>query len=257
MMKKAMWFLTVIGLVGMMGLKLKNESCKRPLPWNKRHCLAVEQAILDATVRVVLHGWVEVETGYDVERICGGISHATVVDGRYLITHNHFGIPLSQVITYNQHANVEFTGVSVYRLDGIIILDHAPLDSFAIIAEKGETVVLDFGTAAGEGFFTQASVGSAQSSSTRAAQLALGTEVAQVDWDRQGHTQVVWVKVKRAYQENGISLIQVDHFIHLGASGGGVFLDGQHIGNNWGNFVETNHNTGVVLQKLGLVALNP
>jgi hypothetical protein len=255
-MKKVMWFLTVMGLVVMMGWGLMSESCKRPLPWNKQHCREVEQAILDATVRIVLHGWIEVEMGYDVERINGSISHATVIDGRYLITHNHFGIPLSQAILYNQHANGEFSGVSVYHLDGTVILDHATLDSFVVTAEIGETIVLDFGTVDNEGFFTQAGVSSAQSISTRTAQLALGTEVAQVDWDSQGHTQVVWTRVKRVYRENGIPLIQVDHAIRPGASGGGVFLDGRHIGNNWGNYVETNRYMGIVRQELGLVALN-
>ena len=251
-----MWFLTVMGFVLLVGFASKGHSCKRPLPWNIQDCHEVEQAILDATVRIVLHGWVEVEMGYDVERINGTISHATVVDGRYLITHNHFGIPLSQVMLYNQRANGEFTGVSVYRLDGTVILDHASLDSFAVIAEMGETVVLDFGTVAGEGFFTQAGVGSVQSISTRTTQLDPGTEVAQVDWDREGHTRVIWAKVKKVYRENGISLIRVDHVIQLGASGGGVFLDGRHIGNNWGNLMETNLNTGDAIQRLSLVALN-
>lgn len=251
-----MWFLTVIGFVLSMGFLPKSHSCRRPLPWNRQHCHEVEQAILDATVRIVLHGWIEVETGYDVERINGTISHATVVDGRYLITHNHFGIPLSQIMLYNQHANGEFTGVSVYRLDGTVILDHAALDSFDIIAEMGETVVLDFGAIAGEGFFNQVGVGSAQAVSTDTIQLDPGVEVAQIDWDRQGLTRVVWAKIKRVYQENGVSLVRIDHVIQSGASGGGVFLDGQHIGNNWGNLMETNLSTGAVRQQLSLVALN-
>ncbi|MCB9421993.1 MAG: hypothetical protein H6667_19490 [Ardenticatenaceae bacterium] len=255
-MKKAAFFLTMMGFVLLIGFAPKSHSCRRPLPWNNQHCHEVEQVILNATVRIVLHGWVEVETGYDVARINGGISHATVVDGRYLITHNHFGIPLSQVMLYNQYANGEFTGVSVYRLDGTIILDHAPLDSFAIIAETGETVVIDFGVAAGEGFFTQAGVGSARAANLSTIQLVPGTEVAQIDWDRHGLTRVVWTKVKSVYQENGVPLVRVDHVIQLGASGGGVFLDGRLIGNNWGNLVETNLNTGVVRQRLSLVALN-
>lgn len=83
-MKRVMGLLLVMIIVLVIGLGLKDESCKRPLPWHKQHCAEMEQAILGATVRFALHGWIEVETGYDFEQIKGTISHATVVDGRYL-----------------------------------------------------------------------------------------------------------------------------------------------------------------------------
>ena len=251
-MKSVKGIVIGISIVLLVNLGLKGESCQRPLPWHKQYCLEMEQTILESTVRIALHGWVEVENGYEVERIKGTISHATVIDGRYLITHNHFGIPLSQVLLYNQYALGEFTGVSVFRLDGTSILDRAPIESFVVVAEQGETTVLDFGA----DFFTQLGVRSAKVMSETAVALQPGMEVAQVDWDRQGHTRVVWTEIDTVYAQNNLPIMQVQHFIELGASGGGVFVNGIHIGNNWGRIIETNQLTGQTSQNLSLVALN-
>ncbi len=244
-MKKVIGLVMVMSIVFVVGL-LKGESCKRPLPWHKQQCEEIEQTILDSTVRIALHGWVEVENGYDVERIHGTISHATVVDGRYLITHNHFGIPLSQVLLYSRHANGEFTGVSIFLLDGTAVLDQGSIESFVVIAEQGETAVLDFG----EGFFTSLGLHSATVAGETAVSLQAGMEVAQIDWDRKGHTRIVWTKIDTIYAKDNLPLIRVQHFIELGASGGGVFVNGVHIGNNWGRITSQNG------QQLSVVALN-
>ncbi len=255
-MNKLLRLIILLGLILGMGFVPNGGSCKRPFPWQKQHCEEMEQAILDATVRIVFHGWLELDDGYEVERIKGTISHATVVDGRYLLTHNHFGIPLSRIQTYSRHANGGFTGVSVYRLDGTAVLDHAPLDAFVVAEESGETVMLDFGTVAGVGFFANAAVPSAEMVDSGAQQLGWGTELAQIDWNGQDQTRIIWVKVKRVSLINGVPLAQVDHVIELGASGGGVFWNGRHVGNNWGNLVETNLDTGAVSKQHSLVALN-
>jgi hypothetical protein len=255
-MKKLLWLIMVLVLLSGSGFIYISGSCQRPLPWQKEHCQEMEQAILDATVRIVFHGSIEIENGYEVQQIPGTISHATVVDGRYLLTHNHFGIPLSQVQLYNRHSNGGFQGVSVYRLDGTAVLDHAPLDIFVVTAEKGETVLLDFGTVADEGLFKRADVSSAQVVPSDAVRLVPGTEVAQVDWDRQSHTEVTWTQIQTVYQDDGLPLMQVDHLIESGASGGGVFLNGKHIGNNWGHIIFDNPNRNPVRQRLSLVALN-
>ena len=244
-----------IGLIIMiliLAAAANNGTCQKPWPWQKEHCREMEEAILDATVRIVFHGRLEVENGYEVQRINGTISHATVVDGRYLLTHNHFGIPLSQVQQYNRYANGGFNGISVTRLDGTVLLDHAPLDSVTVETEEGETVLLDFGTVDGEGFFAHAGVPSAAVSGAGTVELVPGAEVAQIDWDLQGHTEVVWVKITAVYEENGLPLMRVEHFIELGASGGGVYLNGRHIGNNWGRIlidhkIERGHESLVAL----------
>ncbi|MCP4359147.1 MAG: hypothetical protein GY796_14120 [Chloroflexi bacterium] len=256
MMKKLLWLTILLGLGVMTGFISDGGSCQRPLPWQKQQCEEMEQAILKTTVRIALHGWIEIDSRDRVERIYGTISHATVIDGQYLLTHNHFGIPLSQLDVYSQHANSSFTGVSVYRLDGTAVLDHAPLDVFVIASETGETTLLDFGAVAGEGFFTHADIGSAQIADNDTNQLHPGAEVAQIDWDGQDHTQVVWTQIKTIYRDSGLPRMEVNHFIELGASGGGVFLNGKLIGNNWGRIIESSPDTDTVRHQLSLVALN-
>ena len=253
-MKKLLWSIVVLGLLT--NFISVRSGCQRPLPWNKAHCKEMEQKILDATVRIVFHGSIEIEDGYDVIQIKGTVSHATVRDGRYLLTHNHFGIPLSRLQIYNRYANRSFTGVSVYRLDGTAVLDHAPLDVFTVVREKGETVLLDFGTIAEEGYFEHVGVASAEVAQVDTARLTPDTEVALIDWDEQSRTRVVWARIQTVYQERGLSLMQIDHFIGMGASGGGVFLHNQHIGNNWARIIETDQNTGSVSQQFSIVALN-
>lgn len=254
-MKTLAWLIMVLVLISGLGFTLVDVSCQRPFPWQVGQCRAMEQAILDSTVQIVFHGWLEVENGYEVEKIWGTRSHATVIDGRYLLTHNHFGLPLSQVQIYNQYSNGSLSGISIYRTDGTAVLDHAPLDVFVVKVEEGETVLLDFGTIAGEGFFTQKGFGSALLSQYGNVQLVPGDEVAQIDWDGQGNTLVVWSRIKSVYQDNGLPKAVVDNYIESGASGGGLFLNGQHIGNNWAHLIQTDPNTNIDYPR-SVVALN-
>ena len=103
-MKKRLWLTIVLGVLLVTGFASESGTCRRPTPWHAAQCRAQEDAILAATVRLAIHGWIEIEDGYDVIRIPGTISHGTVIDGRYLLTHNHFGLPLSQLLTFNHHA---------------------------------------------------------------------------------------------------------------------------------------------------------
>ncbi len=237
-MKQLLCGLVLVGLLA--GFIKDRGRCRQPWPWQEEACAAREEAILNATVRIVFHGSIEREDGYDTREIKGTISHATVIDGRYLLTHNHFGIPLSQIQTYNRYAQCSFSGLSVYRLDGSLVVDHGPLESFVVVSERGETVVLDFGEVAGEGFFTHASVNSAAVARAGSTRLTPGTEVALIDWDGDGHTEVVWAQVQSVYEDKGLPLMRIDRFVELGASGGGVFLDDQHIGNTWARVTEAN-----------------
>jgi hypothetical protein len=256
MMKKLTLLLTAI-LIGIGPLYIyQNSSCQRPLPWQKEACQEIEAKILGATVRITFHGEIEIENGYEIETVFGTISHATVVDGRYLLTHNHFGIPLSQVQLYNRYANGGFRGMSIDRLDGTAVLEYAPLDVFVVVEEKGETVLLDFGTVAGVGFFTSAGLNSAEVAYYDPTMLVPGVEVAQVDWERQGNTRIEWSQIIDVYSKDGLPLALVDNFIEKGSSGGGLFLNGQLIGNNWAQIPGSNSSTAGSGQGSSLVALN-
>lgn len=256
---KKLLFLIVLLTVGwgvLIGSESGARSCSRPLPHQKRQCQKMEVEILEATVRIQLHGAIEIEDGYEWHVIHGTISHGTVSGGRYLVTHDHFGIPLSQVSLYDQAANGEFTGVSVYKLNGEPILSRAPLTSFTVVEEKGETAVLDFGTVGGQGFFSWAGVRSAEFASWESVKLQPGMEVAQIDWDGEGRTYVVWTQISDIVTANGLPLVHVQNYIGSGASGGGVFLDGVHIGNSWSRVMLTGKTSGAVLGQFSIVALN-
>jgi hypothetical protein len=254
---KRMMVLMMLVTGSLIGLLTEDGSCARPWPGQVDGCRAMEAAILSATVRLTIHGRIEVEDGYEVQVITGTTGHATVTGGRYLISHNHFGLPLSQVLLYNRHAGGGLSGVSVYRLDGTAVLDHGPISAFEVVAEQGETTVLDFG----EGFFDRAGVASAAVAAGDGLAIAPGQEVALVDWDGRGQTRVVWAEIVAAYKTAAhpageLGLIQVDHGIQVGASGGGVFLNGVHVGNNWGLVVRPAAGEGGGPVQRTLVAVN-
>ena len=256
-MKKRLWLTIVLGVLLVAGFASEAGTCRRPAPWHAAQCRAQEDAILASTVRLAIHGWIEIEDGYDVIRIQGTLSHGSVIDDRTLLTHNHFGLPLSRLLVFNRHAAGGFTGVSMYRADGTPLLDQAPLDCFVVVEELGETLLLDFGTIADQGFFAALDVPSVPLVHGAAARLRPGVEVAQIDWDRRGQSRVNWTMVQSVYRDDGLPLARVDHLIAMGASGGGLFLNGEHVGNNWGRVTETNLATGVVREVDSLVALNP
>jgi hypothetical protein len=232
-------------------------SCRRPVPWQKEACRTVENAILASTVRIVLHGAIEIENGNGVDRIEGSISHATVIDGRYLKTHNHFGVPLSKLPLYCRHANGCLSGISIYRYDGSVVLNHGSLDRFVVISESDDTTLLDFGQLHGIDYFTSAGLSSATVTRQTVTYAPKGTEVALVDWDGFKHSRVVWAQVAVECKSDETLQMWVNHYIELGASGGGVFQDGQYIGNNSGRLLLTSAEAGYNALPLSLITLNP
>jgi hypothetical protein len=148
--------LSVIAIGLVMASSPQENGCDHPSPQQLPHCQELEQEILSATVRIQLHGWVEIEDAYASQRINGTLSHATVIDGRYLVSHNHFGIPLSKVVRYSRYGNGSLTGVSVYKTNGEPVLSNAPITAFSVVSEVGETTWLDFGLVDGQGLFARA-----------------------------------------------------------------------------------------------------
>ena len=68
-------------------------TCGNPTVANAEICRQIEEVILQSTVRVRIETWVvkSGESGYEFGYSMG---HATLKDGRYLVTHNHFNVPL-------------------------------------------------------------------------------------------------------------------------------------------------------------------
>lgn len=214
-------------------------TCTDPNPRNARSCRALEQEILSSTVRLEIDAWIGQPAGPDgygqrAYRPLRGNGHATVKDGRYLVTHNHFSVPL---LRHGELAVIAFGKVSVFTASGerlhlvgqSIILDYA--------GGERETVVLDFGLVDGVGFFESAGLSSAHFLSGRPLTLEPGAEVAQINWDGRA-TYVQWTTVEAVTTQGGVANLVLSKGLQPGASGGGVFWNGYHVANNW-TVVET------------------
>lgn len=199
--------------------------CSESSPETNNHCAQLEAQILNATARVYFQTWVvtDDETGYEMYESVG---HATVKDGRYLVTHNHTEIPLS--IRQRAGDPDAYTKIFLYNAAGE--LQHeGPLTDFSIIVEDTETLVFMHKE---NGFLASLGFTSATFRSWETLPLAAGMEVAQIDWDGE-RASVKWVSVTDITVEMGVPRITLAGGAMAGASGGGIFLEGTHIANNW------------------------
>lgn len=85
--------------------------------------------------------------------------------------------------------------------------------------------------------------------------LRPGMEVAQLNWDGQ-NTHVDWVRVSRIDLDNGTPVVRLENYVAPGASGGGVFYAGHHIGNNWFRRADMQFSAGTSVKKWTFAALN-
>mgnify|MGYP006969403635 FL=1 len=222
-----------------------NISCSRPLPHQRQRCAAQEQAILASVVRIVLHG--EFQKGQHTD-FRGSFGHATVVDGRYLITHNHFFIYFITLSATNPQGVTEF---SLYNASGQHILRNVPVGAFQATAVNYQTLALDFG----EGYFNNLGIMSAPFKSMEEFTLTAGSEVGQIDWDGQ-QAYVVWTTVTEIVQDHATPHLVLDNYVMPGASGGGIFWNGYIIANSWADVTIHNARTGEFLGAFSLAALN-
>lgn len=215
-------------------------SCANPTSDLAAVCDEIAQRILAATVRLEFHG------------PAGGIGHGTIIGGRYLLTHNHYPVTAAAL---NNGGEGLVTAVSVFRANGDIVLLKAPLAYFKVIREEPEMLLLDFQAYGGVGFFDSLGVPSIAWQDGNAPLPAVGSEVAQVNWD--GSTaRVDWVRVTASHDDGGVARIELDNFVEQGASGGGVFYNGVHIANNWTRQTDRLE-SGAIVRQYSVAALNP
>ncbi len=208
---------------------------------------ALEEQILNTTVRFMVESWIvrADEMGYDIDYTMG---HGTVMDGRYLVTHNHFDIPLN--ILNRQGDAGSYAVVTLYTSRGEPLY-RGPLADFQLARKDVETLVFAHKE---EGFFTDLGFASATFSAWTSLALEPGTEVAQVDWD--GKTaRVDWVKVQDVILDDGAPRLVLDDAVLPGASGGGIFYGSIHVANNW-QLQESIDTTGAVVEAVTAAALN-
>lgn len=225
-----------------------NPSCADPMPDEIKECHELEEQILASTVRIEWNLWVKEKDGNGYSRV-DRIAHATVKQGRYLVTHNHGQVLRSDL------KNKEFNKVSLFRADGTLIWPKGPLNTITISVEDQETLVLDFGDYGGQGLFTTLGVSSAEFKAWESLSLRPGVEVAQIVWD--GATAYVnWVTIDGISTENNTPRLELDSLVTLGTSGGGVFWNGYHVANTRSQVVAYDEKSGAVLRQFSVAALN-
>lgn len=224
-------------------------TCAQPTPELTTHCTALEQAILAVTVRLEFYRWREGSADQPREHIDTGISHATVMDGRYLVTHNHFYIDL------HGPTSGESIRFSIYRANGELLVMDMPLTAFAVVMANSQTLLLDFQEYAGKGFFDVIGMPSATFAAGNPLGLRPGMEVAQVDWDGTS-THVDWVQVGDVLYSHDTPQIELANAVAPGASGGGIFWRGTHIGNNWQLVIEYHQNSDQIYRQYSVAALD-
>lgn len=187
-------------------------------------CTQMAADILRSTVRLHLTVWQVKpdESGYDWESV---ISHATLRDGRFLVTHNHYA-PLEQTSL----ADVAIS-MSVYNSTGQFLFS-APLTDFEVTEEADETLVFEIKNDYIMEQLAASGITSAKFKDWPSLQLQPGMEVAQVDWNGRV-SRVDWTTIDKIITEERIPRLVLNDGVTKGSSGGGIFWNGIHIANNW------------------------
>jgi hypothetical protein len=136
----------------------------------RRNRAAWEQKMLASAVRLELRVFEVSEDGELLGSLQSSTGHATVKDGRYLVTHNHYGVSLK-----SEQAGTT-TRVTVFKADEEEIILHQPLSAVEIAFEDPQTLVLDFGVCGAMGVFAQLDVASADFRHWQALPLEAGSE---------------------------------------------------------------------------------
>lgn len=192
------------------------------ISWETRE--AMSRRILSSTVRIHLRTWQNNEdgTGHIMHE---SIGHATLRDGRLLVTHNHYRI-LEDV-----GRSQKTVCVVIYDADGRRILT-APLNAFSIIGGGQESMILKMEYDYMAQQLAEAGVRSAVFDDGQGLDLQPGMAVAQVDWDGR-RTRVDWTQIEDVITGHGVPRLVLKDGVYAGGSGGGVFWNGLHIANNW------------------------
>lgn len=211
----------------------------------------IEQRILASTLRIEISTWMMYVEGQGYVSYSGD-GHGTVIDGRHLVTHNHFQVPLQDLLADNK--NSELATVTLYEADGQQLWQ-GPLTAMEVAFEDSETLLLKFQDENGRGLFETIGIPSANFDVMPQTSVQLGVEVAQINWDN-SRAYVQWTNVEAITNEGDTPVIRLSDCLVPGSSGGGIFVDGILIANNWSKVdgCDGSTNDGMPFQSTG--ALN-
>ena len=222
---------------------LPKQAAESPTPPANDGHQPAEQLMLEATVRLAVETWLvnDGEKGYTILKSEG---HGTVVNGRFLITHNHHTIPLS----------LSETGVDPDIYSRLFVFDTAgelvnilPLTDFQIALREPQTLLLAYDGEKSDTPFGTDGLSVAQVQEGTAVPFEPGSQIAQIDWDGSS-SQVVWTEVTAVYPQHNPPCLELANQPQFGASGGGVFWQGRHVGNTWLKGSRTTATSGVTCQ---------
>ena len=226
------------------------DNCLNPDPDMLQSCQVIEQQLLASTIRFEIRRatlFFEDE-GYF---LFWGVGHGTVSGGRYLITHNHQS--KTHYSDLPEGSIDEQITLSFFHADGSL-LTHLTNASVKVAMTGSETLVFDFGEQNEVGFFESLGIPSAPIL-TDISTIQPGNVVAQINWN-QSNTFVEWTTVRSVTVHDGVQVVELDNAVIQGASGGGIFIDGQHIANNWKVISISNASSGAVTDSFTVAALN-
>lgn len=217
-----------------------------PIECPTAECLEQEADILQATVRIHIEAWRinEDETDFEIDETMG---HATLVAGRYLVTHNHFEL-LNEAETEGSSIRVV-----LYNSCGNEVL-FAPLRDFNVHAAGEQTLVFEMKLDSMAERLEEAGIRSAETGAWEELGIRPGDIVAQVSWDGR-ETGVQWTTVEQVVTGDGVPRLLLANGVERGSSGGGVFRNGVHIANNWEMIQHVDANGGLVYTT-GVASLN-
>lgn len=233
------------------GTSPSNLSCANPIPTHVPACQAMEQEILNSTVRLLLYTPLIHVEGFGM-RIVNGMGHATIKDGRYLVTHNHYDDTIFSMLQQGDPDNM--ITIDIIDTNGEFIMQ-VPAQTISVIVVDKETLVFDFGETDGVDFFIAHDLPSAKFASQPSMPFQPGMEVAQIDWDG-ASTHIDWTTIEEVKSKEGTPIVKLSNCIKLGASGGGVFWQGFHLGNNWSKSSECGEENASESSLYSSVALN-
>lgn len=220
-------------------------SCAVPTPEIVAACQAQAGRILAATVRLEL---IAIRPDGDGQELITG--HGTVMAGRYVLTHNHYGL------TPEEFGNGRLISLTVYKSDGSLALKDVRPASLSAKAMAPEALLLDFGDYGGQGLFDVAGLASAEFTGDTFDSLQPGMELAQIDWDGAA-ARVVWTRLTAVRAAGGTVYVELDSFVERGASGGGVFYHGIHVANTWSRTTDIRGEKGEIVRRSSLATINP
>jgi hypothetical protein len=226
-------------------------SCANPIPDREDDCQRMEQAIMDSSVRIMMY-----TTLMEIDGICcrsiNANGYATVKDGRYLVTHNHYNEAVFSLLQQGDPEGQVY--VNVINTNGEVILT-VPAQAVAVHLVEGETSILDFGEVDGVGVLSTLGLKSAEYKAQPSLPIQPGMEVAQIDWDG-SVPHINWTSIEDFITDSETPNVKVSSCIKKGASGGGLFWRGYHIGNNWSRSFDCKMETAPSGAQHSFAALN-